>query len=74
MAHVDAREAIDSGLRLQLDAAKEMDQLVRLVGSEQECCGFFAFSITVDSRGIGLEVRAPADAQSVLTSLFGTVV
>lgn len=74
MAHVDAREAIDSGLRLQLDTATEMDQLARLVGSEQACCGFFAFSITVDSRGIGLEVRAPADAQSVLASLFGAVV
>jgi len=71
LAHVGAREAIESGVRLQLDATTEIDQLARLVGSEQACCGFFAFSITVDGRGLGLEVRAPADAQGVLTSLFG---
>lgn len=71
LAHVGAREAIGGGLRLELDATAEIDQLARLVGSEQACCSFFAFSITVDGRGIGLEVRAPADAQPVLAALFG---
>ncbi len=71
LAHAGAREAIDSGVRLQLDATTDIHQLARLVDSEHACCGFFAFSITVDSRGLGLEVRAPADAQPVLASLFG---
>lgn len=71
LAHVGAREAIDSGVRLQLDATTAINQVARLVASEQACCAFFAFSITVDGRGLGLEVRAPADAQPVLASLFG---
>lgn len=71
LTHVHTREAVDGGVRLLLDPSLEIDRLARLVGSEQSCCSFFAFSITVDSRGVGLEVRAPAEAQPILESLFG---
>lgn len=71
LTHVVAREAIDGGVRLQFDSSAPMEQLARLAGAEQDCCGFFAFAITVDSRGVGLEVRAPAEAQSLVASLFG---
>ncbi len=69
---VDAhgREDIDGGVRLTLDAATSIAELAALVRAEQECCAFFAFAITVDHRGIGLEVRAPADGLSLIDSLF----
>ena len=39
--------------------------------AEQGCCTFFAFAITIDDRGIALEVRAPADAADLVTAVFG---
>jgi len=32
---------------------------------------FFSFAVTVDQRGVGLEVRAPDGADEIVTSLFG---
>ena len=72
LAHVTARESFDGGVRLALDAATPMDRLALLCAAEQSCCGFFAFAITFDGRGAALEVQAPADAQAVVASLFGT--
>lgn len=60
-----------AGLRLALDPAVPLDELAGLVVAEQGCCAFFAFAITVDDRGIGLEVRAPADAADLVTAMFG---
>jgi len=45
--------------------------LIDLVAAEQACCQFFTFAITVDSRGVALEVEAPAEAQPIITTLFG---
>jgi hypothetical protein len=39
--------------------------------AEQDCCQFFEFAITVDRRGVALEVRAAAEAQPIVESLFG---
>lgn len=71
--HVVDRSPIDGGTRLQLDATTPLDRLVRLVTAEQECCSFFAFAITVDSRGLALEVQAPAEGQAIVDALFGLV-
>lgn len=68
--HVVDRIPIDGGTRLQLDAGVPLDQLALLVAAEQGCCSFFAFAITVDSRGVALEVRAPAEGQAMVDSLF----
>lgn len=72
LAHVRDRVTTgDGALRLELDAAVPIDELTRLVAAEQRCCAFFAFAITVDDRGIGLEVHAPEAAGDVVASLFG---
>ncbi len=73
LAHVDGRLEIDRGVRLQFDAATPMGELAGLVRAEQACCAFFAFAITVDDRGVGLEVRAPANALSMLDALLAPV-
>lgn len=72
LSHVMARAAIDSGVRLEMAADVPMHELVRLVTAEQACCQFLGFAITVDTRGIGLEIRGPHDAQSIIGELFGT--
>ena len=71
LSHVIDRAPIDNGLRATFGSATPLDELMRLVAAEQDCCQFFDFAITVDNRGIALEVRSPADAIPVLQSLFG---
>jgi MerR family copper efflux transcriptional regulator len=71
LAAVTDRAAIDGGLRLTFGASLDLAELARLVVAEQTCCAFFRFALTVDERGIALEVAAPADATTVLASLFG---
>lgn len=71
LADVTSRTAIDGGLRLQLGAGLDVADLARLVVAEQGCCAFYRFALTVDERGIALEVTAPAEAATVLASLFG---
>jgi len=71
LTHVDRREPVDGGLRLTLAAATPLGELVRLTAAEHDCCAFFGFTITVDGRGIALEVRAPHDALPVVHALFG---
>ena len=71
LAHVGRREPIDGGVRAVFGKATPLDELMRLTAAEQDCCQFFDFAITVDRRGIALEVRAPVDALSIVHSLFG---
>jgi MerR family copper efflux transcriptional regulator len=71
LATVAARETLDGGIRLTLGAETNLAEVTRLARAEWGCCSFFAFAITVDDRGVALEVRAPADARELLTSVFG---
>jgi hypothetical protein len=71
LATVAARDTLDGGIRLTLGAETNLAEVTRLARAEWGCCSFFAFAITVDDRGIALEVRAPADAREILTSVFG---
>jgi DNA-binding transcriptional MerR regulator len=72
LAHVGSRVNVGRTLRLSFRTGVPLDELARLVAAEQGCCQFFAFAITIDGRGIGLEVQAPTGAEDVLASLFGT--
>ena len=71
LSHATTRVAIDGGVRVELDADAPTDELMRLVSAEQRCCRFFRFAITVDGRGVALEVTAPDDALPILHSVFG---
>ncbi len=71
LAGVARRESLGPrGLRLEFDSV-DIGELARLVVAEQDCCSFFSFAMTVDGRGVGLEVTAPSGAESVLADLFG---
>ena len=73
LAHVDGRDVVDGGIRATFASSVPTDELIRLVAAEQDCCQFLRFAITVDTRGVALEVRAPTDAAPVVHALFGTV-
>ena len=65
------RVPIDDGVRIELESTASIMELARLTAAEQECCRFFRFDITVDDRGIGLEVRAPEAAHDLVLATFG---
>jgi hypothetical protein len=69
--HAVDRRAIGDGVRVEFESAVPAGGLMRLVAAEQNCCQFFRFAITVDTRGIALEVRAPSEARPIPESLFG---
>ena len=71
LTHVSRREPLDDGVRAVFGRTTPLDELMLLTAAEQNCCQFFDFAITVDRRGIALEVRAPVDALPIVYSLFG---
>jgi MerR family transcriptional regulator, copper efflux regulator len=58
-------------VRVEFDDTIAVDELARLVAAEHACCAFLAFAITVDDRGIALEIDAPDTAAELLTTVFG---
>jgi MerR family transcriptional regulator, copper efflux regulator len=72
LSHVASRESIDGGVRSVFASSVPVGEVMRLVAAEQDCCQFFRFAITVDTRGVALEVRAPDDAADIVESMFGT--
>ena len=68
---VTSRTAIEGGIRLQFAAGTDVAELARLAAAEQNCCRFFSFAITIDDRGVGLDVTAPHGGQTAITALFG---
>ena len=59
------------GVRLEFEPGVDIGELAALVVAEQACCAFFQFAVTVDGRGVGLEVDAPAEAIDLVVGLFG---
>jgi hypothetical protein len=71
----DVRARIRTGdgrLRIELQRDVDLAELARLVAAEQLCCSFLAFVLTVDERGIALEVDAPDEAADIVSAMFGT--
>lgn len=63
----------DGTVRVEFAPDMPLRDLADLVEAEQRCCAFFSFTITVDHRGVGLEIGAPEGAQQAVTALFGAV-
>lgn len=69
-----ARTATPAGAwRVELDEDADLSELARLVRAEQRCCPFFSFAITVDARGVAVEVDAPDGAADLAATLFSSV-
>lgn len=65
------RTSIDGGLRIELGDRVDVADVARLAAAEQSCCRFFSFRLTIDARGNGFEVTAPADALDLVHAAFG---
>jgi DNA-binding transcriptional MerR regulator len=61
----------DGARRVEFDDDIDLGRLTQLVVAERHCCAFFSFAITIDGRGIALEVHAPDGAGDIVTSLVG---
>lgn len=67
-----SRESLaGGGVRIALGPTVDLGALAALVEAEHRCCPFFAFAITVDGRGVALEIRAPAGAEEAVAALIG---
>lgn len=71
LAHATSRHAVDGGLRIGLPATAAA-QVAELAAAEQQCCGFFDFTLRLADGELHLEVRAPTEAGHLLTEMFGT--
>lgn len=71
LASATAREPLDGGVRVAFPSGTPVGPIAELVAAEQACCVFFHFALTVDDRGVALEVTAPAEAGDVVYGLFG---
>jgi DNA-binding transcriptional MerR regulator len=71
LVHVRERSPLERGVRLTFGPDADVAEVARLVRAEWACCSFFGFALTVDDRGTALEVRAPAEAQPLIASVFG---
>jgi DNA-binding transcriptional MerR regulator len=73
LAQVEARRPLEGGVRLEFGSAAPLHEIALLAAKEYECCPFFGFAVTIDARGLGLEITAPADAQELVAGVFGRV-
>ena len=74
LAQATGREPVDGGIAVTFghDVARTAE-LARLLAAEYACCSFASYHLTIDGRGVRMEVRAPAGAGDGLLALFGTV-
>ena len=71
LSHASRRAELDDGVRVELEPSAPLDELMRVVAAEQNCCQFLRFAITVDTRGVALEVRGPDDARPIIDATVG---
>lgn len=73
LPHARERCALPDGYRLRFAAESEiLQQIVRAVEAERQCCRFLQFTISVeaDSGPITLDLTGPAGTREFLNALF----
>ena len=71
LGQVRTRSGSPAGrIRLGFDEAIDIAELARVVALEQRCCGFFSFALTIDARGVSLEIDAPEAASEFVRDLL----
>ncbi len=64
-------EEMQGGMRLALPADEPIDDVIRLVAAESECCSFYRFTVTVDAGGRFLEIDAGTNGGPAVHALLG---
>jgi hypothetical protein len=72
LADATGREQTDEGIALTFrhDIARTAE-LARLLAAEYACCSFASYHLTIDDRGVRIEVRTPPEARPALAAVFG---
>ena len=70
LSHAHRREPVSGGLRIHLPA-RLAGEIAALAAAEQQCCAFFDFTLRLGTGDLALEVRAPAEAASLVAEVFG---
>ena len=73
LSEVVERVPVEDGLRLTLSERADLAEVGRLLVAEHGCCSFLRFALTMDDRGVAIEIGAPGDARDLVVELFGTV-
>ncbi|GLV95111.1 MULTISPECIES: MerR family transcriptional regulator [Streptomyces] len=72
VAQASERETIPEGLHLAFPSTPELAaELAALAATEQDCCTFFDFTLSLAPAQLTLTVRAPEAAGPLLADLFG---
>jgi hypothetical protein len=72
LGQASGREEVDGGIAVTFghDIARTAE-LARLLAAEYACCSFASYHLTIDARGVRMEVRTPAHAPDAFAALFG---
>jgi hypothetical protein len=72
LAQATGREAIDEGVAVTFDHdIARTAELARLLAAEYACCSFASYRLTIDARGVRIEIRTPPEARDALAAVFG---
>lgn len=72
LAHATGRETTGEGIAVTFahDIARTAE-LARLLAAEYSCCSFASYHLTIDARGVRMEIHAPAEGRDALAAMFG---
>ena len=73
LSQATGREPIEAGVAVMFghDIVRTAE-LGRLLAAEYSCCSFASYHLTIDARGVRMEIWAPPEARDAYTALFGT--
>jgi len=72
LSQATGRETVEGGLAVTFehDIARTAE-LARLLASEYASCSFASYHLTIDDRGVRMEIHAPPDGLDALEAVFG---
>jgi DNA-binding transcriptional MerR regulator len=72
LATATARQPLPGGASIGFPAdPATAGEVARLAAAEQQCCGFFTFTLRLSAAALWLDVTAPAEAAELVVGLFG---
>ncbi len=73
LGQATGREEIEEGVAVTFahDVARTAE-LARLLAAEYSCCSFASYHLTIDARGVRMEIHTPPEARDALAAVFGT--
>jgi hypothetical protein len=73
LGQATGREMIPEGVAVTFthDVART-GELARLLAAEYSCCSFASYHLTIDARGVRMEIHTPEEGRETLAAMFGS--